>query len=870
MEEKAEDSLNSVLFGARNRLREIRESIAKGNGDFSTILNEIDDFSNELKEDSEKIENIPNEQAKVLPLVIAKANTPRKIKPKKQYPPKDEVKINNTKATLLKKKYTTAKRDAKKLPVLKGATKYMDASTLIARGIANESDDLSNVIPAVEPSSGQNASPLFPSLHMDIAGAARELKRKKILKEKTTARKITVSRADDYSPREIPKIEEEEVEKEPPKARVYEEIQDEYAYQTLLIVRGKIARETPDFESFKRTNESKWDKIETILSKIEQICAVYKLSYAEIDGRKLSEAIKLDNVDLMQALGCLIGVDDHVNATMQRAASIIQRSFRRYKENQLIKQRKTEFRAAMAIQEFWRLQKNKKVFVQKLKDRVESVGSMAAELSKTLNGGYKEIEQSPYIEVHVITSPLDLMRVFQLMYKNVQMMAIVHYLPHPHIWEDFLDFMAFCGIDNVNERINFITLKEVEGNNGISNRLLMDLRSLKNAKKLICGRNAFIVPHSDWDSERQLSVDLSIPILGAAEPEYLQSRSAITEVFQKAGIVTTLSTPESNNITILGIEAQKLMRKNKDLTRWIIRLGFTQTEDGIAWFDANREIMYSTDSFENILKGVISSSAKPAQFLKHISELGATIEAVPSIVYSFPSVSLLLTGNEIRVIGTFDRMHHSPYKFGAFIVPCVSVNSDELIAMGRAAGSELMKRGVIGYVCIDFLAFKEEKKTRIIGFDIRLNCYPSLLHACYLTLCAGYDETCNRMILLKGASNNSEQRSSVVRYAVIHSGLTHQGFISVGTRDVKKACFNQGLMFDLIQRTGFTTVFLDAPAEGKSFAISSGLTPESAISLFEKGYTFLGKYLSSKAVDESSTISRALISIRHFKTRFFK
>ena len=83
MEEKAEDSLNSVLFGARNRLREIRESIAKGNGDFSTILNEIDEFSNELKEDSERIENIPNEQAKVLPLVIAKANTPRKIKPKK-------------------------------------------------------------------------------------------------------------------------------------------------------------------------------------------------------------------------------------------------------------------------------------------------------------------------------------------------------------------------------------------------------------------------------------------------------------------------------------------------------------------------------------------------------------------------------------------------------------------------------------------------------------------------------------------------------------------------------------------------------------------------------------------------------------------
>ena len=60
-----------------------------------------------------------------------------------------------------------------------------------------------------------------------------------------------------------------------PGPRVYEDLQDEFAYQTLLVVRGKIARDTPDFESFQRTNSKNWEKINNVMDAIENFCEIF-------------------------------------------------------------------------------------------------------------------------------------------------------------------------------------------------------------------------------------------------------------------------------------------------------------------------------------------------------------------------------------------------------------------------------------------------------------------------------------------------------------------------------------------------------------------------------------------------------------------
>ena len=110
-----------------------------------------------------------------------------------------------------------------------------------------------------------------------------------------------------------------------------------------------------------------------------------------------------------------------------------------------------------------------------------------------------------------------------------------------------------------------------------------------------------------------------------------------------------------------------------------------------------------------------------------IPRLGATCEAVPSVVRLFPSVCVLITGNEIRVIGTYDRIHYQPFRFCSSFVPAISCNTVDLITKARQVATILLKRGAIGYSTIDFLVYSEKDNPQsIIGFDLRVHPYVRL------------------------------------------------------------------------------------------------------------------------------------------------
>jgi hypothetical protein len=106
------------------------------------------------------------------------------------------------------------------------------------------------------------------------------------------------------------------------------------------------------------------------------------------------------------------------------------------------------------------------------------------------------------------------------------------------------------------------------------------------------------------------------------------------------------------------------------------------------------------------------------------------------------------------------------------------------------------------------------------------------------------------------------------RFAVVHTEPTHAGLSLVSSVELKKAIFGQGLMFDLLNRTGFRMVFYESPADGKGFAISAGQTPDAALAGMEKACSFLLKYLSQRVASESdSSIAQSIIGIRHFRNR---
>jgi hypothetical protein len=250
-----------------------------------------------------------------------------------------------------------------------------------------------------------------------------------------------------------------------------------------------------------------------------------------------------------------------------------------------------------------------------------------------------------------------------------------------------------------------------------------------------------------------------------------------------------------------------------------------------------------------------------------VESVGGMVEAVPPIVHSFPTLALLLSGDKrMEVIGTFDRMHYSPYRFAGAIVPECSIDYHQLVAHAKMLASVLLRKNVMGYIMIDFLVFRDVDSLRIYGFDLRINAYPALLMNVYMTLCAGFNEETGRMVLLKNVGHTVKSS----RWAVIQNGATHPGMGLLSMKDIKKTCFSEGMFFDLLTRTGFQFRFFDAPSRGKNFALAASMGPESALKLMEKIYVFLLKLFGKKAgSDSGSSMACALSAIHEYVERVF-
>ena len=861
-----EDPLNGILLQARRQLQEIQRSLHETNIPYTQILSQLSQTTAKLQEDTEQFSMDRANESSLIPLQTGRRT---KITVEKQYhdaSPREKRPYKATKAMNLRQQFIGRPKKQQNIPVLRPGDKSKPVSALMAEGKVTPYDDVSDVLKPIQGNVTNPYIPIYGSIQVDIKGAAESIR---LRKERLRAEKEVCNEkmqpyiSEDRESLASVEDPEPEIPEEPDKhPRIYEELQDEFAYQTLLIIRGRIARETPDFESFKRTNQRLWDKIDNILRRIELFCEKYGIQFAEINGRKLGEAALLEIVTEDDIHACLVGVDEFVLKKQTEAVTIIKRAWKWFWDKKQCEERKRQFHAAFRIQNFWRQQLEKQKLLKQIRGNLQSVTQRAAELSKTLHGQFSVIEKDPYVVVHVIVSLQDLSRVFDLMYKNVEMILLLPSLPAPHIWDDFLEVLAQNGVMEANSRIHFITLKEGEG---VSKRLKCDMKAVQQVRRLICGRPAFLVPHYDWAPESTLSVDINLPIFGCVDTTYFQSRAAIKGVFQEAGLVSTLSTKESTNMAVLMDQALDLMSGNRDLTRWIIRLGYTSGDSGIGWFELTNEFLNNDTDLDLLFRKSLHCVGSVNSFLAHIKDVGATVEAVPQRIHSFPTVSLFLTGSEIRVIGTYDRLHHAPFRFTANLVPAISVDGQTLIQMGRQVGAVLMKRGILGYVLVDFLAFKEDSEIKLLGFDVRLNSYPSVITTAYMNLCCGYNEQTNSMVMLQTVQCDSKKAR---RYAIVHNSLTHPALFCVSVKELRKAAYGQGLMFDLLNRTGFRMVFYGSPSEGKGFSIASAITSELALAKMESAYTYLCRWLGQKVgSDATSSIAQALISIRHFRSR---
>jgi hypothetical protein len=75
---------------------------------------------------------------------------------------------------------------------------------------------------------------------------------------------------------------------EVPDARGYNELMDVYSLHQLMIRRGTILEQTPEFVSFKRTYMHKWGSISYVLHLLERMMTEAEVDLCYVEGRKVA------------------------------------------------------------------------------------------------------------------------------------------------------------------------------------------------------------------------------------------------------------------------------------------------------------------------------------------------------------------------------------------------------------------------------------------------------------------------------------------------------------------------------------------------------------------------------------------------------
>jgi hypothetical protein len=173
----------------------------------------------------------------------------------------------------------------------------------------------------------------------------------------------------------------------------------------------------------------------------------------------------------------------------------------------------------------------------------------------------------------------------------------------------------------------------------------------------------------------------------------------------------------------------------------------------------------------------------------------------------------------------------------------------------------------MGYVCVDFMMYRDGSDLKLMGYDIRMNAFPSLVFSCYLTLCAGFNQMTGKMSVLRQAM---EVHQNSTRYAFVQNSIGHPGFSRISVKDVRKICYGEGMFFDLLHRTGFRMVFFDIPGKNQNFALTASENVESTLMNAERNHGFLLRLLGQKSgITGISSLANSLIAMRQFRERVF-
>ena len=547
----------------------------------------------------------------------------------------------------------------------------------------------------------------------------------------------------------------------------------------LVFKRGKV-KQNADYLAFRR-NFAKWRTLDEVIAQVEEFCKKFRYPKVIIDGKRLfeSENDEVKHLNISKFKNCILNMSEiqiimkshnvayRGKAGKHLAAVKIQTAFRTFYAARQYRHLRALNIKAKIIQLYFRLYLKKLETKKNIKnvrqDRVDQFNKR----QKVFQSDWPRIRNEDRVEIHLGSLNPDstknffyakqnsqLMRVFALTDPLISIIYVSPVALHSDITEYYYSVLNLCQIPNVRERLVFVTPNHGISLNSLystSKLLFLSSGTLNEIKSLIKGKNAYLVPNETSEDDIWLTDLLNIPMM-SGEPNLISNLSTkigCTQIFEKVGIklplqVSGLDTPDQFYKTFAN-----LIFENLHIDVWMIKINNEVRSRGIAYLDVTKlksvvkirrvETMreeFSGEILQELVKALpiivkfvmLSLWESWYSFLNTFCIQGGIIQETPTTRSNIASPCICICiepDGEIRYLCAVDRMQSRDYLNTGIFFPQASLTHHEILEIGWKVGKELYRSQVIGYACIELVAFPDPFNDGGLpvywGIGIRLN-----------------------------------------------------------------------------------------------------------------------------------------------------
>ena len=428
--------------------------------------------------------------------------------------------------------------------------------------------------------------------------------------------------------------------------RNYTSLLDQFSLHNFMIYNGQTLRDTPEFQSFRRTYNHEWGSIAVIITMLEKLLREHSVKLAIINGPSLYDlaSLNLVTVERDELIMCISNIDqvgpqlkslygndsgggpkDETDEMMHKgkSATICQALVRRFLATRRVKRLRGRIAAAVHIQSIARRRIYRRVGIDRMRVNAaqseERWNANRERLSRMWRGLNVDTSSSSaatsskqrrlVIHIPSITAAeylrldMDNIRAIQntaigclpmLADPDVTLVYVTPcaFGPSESAYHD--KFLSLLGISTLHKRLHFIVpemLPRFPEHMPLAQVLWSSpaaLRKIKQHARRI--PNAFILPSCVTWAEKKISLALDVPLLAPnpAVAETIRSRSYSKRIFTAACVNIPVGAHDIYTIDDLLVALSRLLACNLHVRRWNLRLNYDFNNESCAVLDTNK------------------------------------------------------------------------------------------------------------------------------------------------------------------------------------------------------------------------------------------------------------------------------------------